>query len=437
MKAVLSNKIYLECDPKLMEELKAKLTYKFFPPENSQKALPIIRKNYTVISPKLLAIPYGRQDLIPEGYEIVDKRITVPVDFPEFRFSLRDSQQKVWDHIDDSCIINAWVSWGKTFSALAIAAKLGQKTLVVVDTLNLVTQWRREVEKCFGFIPGIIGQSKFDVEPIIVIGVNKSCSKKIDDIKDLFGTVIIDECHHSSSLTISNILENTKARYKIGLSGTLHRKDNTHIMFPDYFGHKVYQPEKENYMTPEVIVVKANKQIPGTSHWPWARRVNSLMADKEYIELITSVACSMELKGHKVLVVADRVEFLQHCAHLAGDKAICIIGDTGGAQIRRGGDGREAKLAKLASGEKTILFGTQRIFSEGFSESSLSCLIMATPINNESLLTQLIGRVIRLQEGKITPEIVDIHLLGHTGKNQASTRMAHYVKEGYKIRYIE
>ena len=44
--------------------------------------------------------------------------------------------------------------------------------------------------------------------------------------------------------------------------------------------------------------------------------------------------------------------------------------------------------------DKNILFGTQSIFSEGISLNDLSCLVLGTPINNEPLLTQLIGRVI-------------------------------------------
>ena len=52
------------------------------------------------------------------------------------------------------------------------------------------------------------------------------------------------------------------------------------------------------------------------------------------------------------------------------------------------------------------------------------------------MLTQLIGRVIRKQEGKIDPVIVDIHLLGNTAKRQASNRIGYYMKEGYEIKYI-
>ena len=66
----------------------------------------------------------------------------------------------------------------------------------------------------------------------------------------------------------------------------------------------------------------------------------------------------------------------------------------------------------------------------------MSCLVLATPINNEPLLTQLIGRVIREQEGKRQPVIVDIHLKGKTASRQANNRLGYYVKEGYKVNVL-
>ena len=57
-------------------------------------------------------------------------------------------------------------------------------------------------------------------------------------------------------------------------------------------------------------------------------------------------------------------------------------------------------------------------------------------INNEPLLTQLIGRVIREQEGKRDPIVVDVHLKGKTATRQASNRMGYYMKQGYAIKEI-
>ncbi len=78
---------------------------------------------------------------------------------------------------------------------------------------------------------------------------------------------------------------------------------------------------------------------------------------------------------------------------------------------------------QLIKEEKNILFGTQSIFSEGISLNDLSCLVLGTPVNNDPLLTQLIGRVIRDKEGKQQPVVVDIHLKGKTAARQANARM--------------
>jgi len=48
----------------------------------------------------------------------------------------------------------------------------------------------------------------------------------------------------------------------------------------------------------------------------------------------------------------------------------------------------------------------------------------------------LIGRVIRKEENKRDPVIIDIHLKGNTARRQASTRMGHYMKQGYQIKQL-
>ena len=152
MKAVLSNRIYIECTNEYQEYLDNKLTYSI-PPRRPTDP-PIIIKNMGVVRAGLVTLPIGRTDLIPDDYEIIDKRIEVPIEPLDFKFTLRDSQQSVYDEVEGSCIINAWVSWGKTFTALAIANKLQQKTLIVTHTLALRSQWEKEVQKVFGVTGG-------------------------------------------------------------------------------------------------------------------------------------------------------------------------------------------------------------------------------------------------------------------------------------------
>lgn len=427
MKAVISHRIYMDCSAELQEAIDKELTYVI--PSHNPLDPPQVIKNMGIIRNGLVSLPIGRTDLIPEHYEIIDKRINKPVDFPEFRFELRQSQKDVYDAIEDNSIINAWVSWGKTFTGLAIAGKFGQKTLVVTHTVPLRNQWAKEVEKVYGFKPGIIGSGQFDLDAPIVIGNTQTLYRNVDKIRKEFGTVILDEMHHVSSPTFSKILDTNYCRYKIGLSGTIERKDGKHVVFRDYFGNTVYKPPKENYMTPIVHIVPSEIRFMDGSRIPWANRVTKLANDEEYRHTISMLAAAYAAKGHKVLVVSDRVSFLKACAELTGEKAICVTGEVPHEE-------REVLVDKILYGDSNILYGTQAIFSEGISVDTLSCLILGTPVNNEPLLTQLVGRVIRKKEGKIDPVIIDIHLKGNTARKQASNRVGFYMKQGWNMKYL-
>ena len=427
MKAVISHRIYMECGADLQEKIDRELTYSI--PTHNPLDPPQIIKNMGIIRNGLVSLPIGRTDLIPAHYEIVDKRVNKPVDFPEFKFELRPSQKKVYDEIEDNSIINAWVSWGKTFTGLAIAGKLGQKTLVITHTVPLRNQWAKEVKKVYGFEPGIIGSGRFEIDSPIVIGNTQTLYRNIEKIRKEFGTIILDEMHHVSSPTFSKLLDTNYCRYKIGLSGTIERKDGKHVVFRDYFGNTLFKPPKENYMTPTVHIVPSEIRFMDGAKIPWANRVTKLATDEEYQHTISMLAAAYAARGHKVLVVSDRVSFLKRCAELTGDKAICVTGEVSH-------EDRETLVDEILYGDKEVLYGTQAIFSEGISVDTLSCLILGTPVNNEPLLTQLVGRVIRKKEGKIDPVIIDIHLKGNTARKQASNRVGFYMKQGWNMKYL-
>ena len=422
MKAVLSNRIYMEVNSSYQSYIDKELTYSI-PPRRPTDP-PIFIKNMGVIRAGLVSLPIGRMDLIPEDYEVVDKRNDISIEPLDFKFTLRDSQQAVYDEVFDSCIINAWVSWGKTFTALAIANKLQQKTLIVTHTLTLRAQWEKEIQKVFGVAAGVIGSGRFETDSPFVVGNVQTLYRNIDKITKEFGTLILDEMHHVSSPTFTRIVDASRARYKIGLTGTMQRKDGRHVIFRDYFSDKVQKPPKENYLTPRVDIVKSGiRFIDGNVDW--ASRVNALAYNWEYQNMIALLAANYAARGHKVLVVSDRVDFLKSCARLVGDNAICVTGDIPHEE--------RPNIIKGIFEEKDILFGTQSIFSEGISLDCLSCLVLGTPVNNEPLLTQLIGRIIRIYEGKLQPVIADIHLEGRTARKQASARMGYYMKQGYVV----
>jgi superfamily II DNA or RNA helicase len=299
------------------------------------------------------------------------------------------------------------------------------KTLVITHTSALRDQWVEEVEKLYGIKPGVIGGGKFDSNAPIVVGNIQSLVKNMDHIAKGYGTIIMDEAHHTPATTFTNLINECHARYRIALSGTMTRKDGKHILFTDYFGTKVFKPPQNNTMNPTIRLLKTGIKLPQAA--TWADKVTKLLADEEYQDLIASMALVQARKGHKVLVIADRVDFLQKVAGMLDGRSALVVGET---------VDRKAEIQKIENGECDILCGSRQIFSEGISVNVLSCVILAIPITNPATLEQIIGRVMRQAPGKLDPIVLDLQFAGPTEKRQNSTRIGFYLEKGWNIEQL-
>lgn len=427
-KAVISNRIYLDVDEELKAKLIAALTYrierKSSIPNHKFKQYDVI-KVYKVISPAIMSIPSGRADLIPADYTIIDKRIVHDMPFPNPLIPAREDQNEVIDNVTSSCLINALPGWGKTFCALHLARKLGQKTLVVTHTTALRDQWVEEVQKLYNMPVGIVGSGIYDIDHAIVVGNVQSLTKYKAELSKEFGTIIVDECHHISATTFSDLVDISHAKYKIGLSGTIVRTDGKHVMFNNYFSAELFQPALANTMAPTIRLLKSNRMLlPGVA---WVNKVNDLLYDPNYQSFVAALALVKMEHGHKVLITADRVEFLEKVGDLIGEDCLCITSKV------KDFDDRKALIDKLYTGEKSCIAGSRQIFSEGISVPPLSCLIIASPTANEITLEQTIGRIMRLYPDKLPPEVLDISFLGPEGRKQLKLRQAFYARKGWRV----
>lgn len=430
-KAVISNRIYLSPTLEELKKIREELTYTIEEKVPGRGGTTRTRvetiRNYKIFANNMVSIPQGRTDLIPEGAEIVDKRVTVDMPFPLPKHPLREPQQKVFDEVTDSCFINALVGWGKTFTALHIARKFGQKTLVVTHTTMLRDQWAEEIRELFGMEPGVVGSSKFDIEPTIVVGNIQTLIKHQNTLAKEFGTVIMDEAHHTPATTFSGFIDAMHARYRIALSGTMIRKDGMHILFKDYFGPTVFKPPQSHTINPEVKLIRTGIALPMGD--AWAARINKLLYDPDYQEYVSVIAKTQIAKGHKVLIVADRVEFLQRVKEYIGESCVLVTGETSlEERAKITGDLEEDKIACVA--------GSRQIFAEGISINILSCLILASPISNPPLLEQLAGRIMRQHPRKLKPVLIDLQFSGPTDRKQNNARLALYMEKGWEITSI-
>jgi len=427
MKAIITNRIYMDDPGKLNSKfIIDQLTYKFKKNTGSKKFSVIETvRNYRLLPKGILSIPQGRTDLIPDGYEILDKRVTNTVPFPTPKYNLREDQLEVYTEAKDTCFINALVGWGKTFTALHIAHKWSQKTLIVTHTTALRDQWCDEVKTLFGIDPGIIGSGFYEVDDhFIVVGNVQSIVKYLDRINKEFGTVILDEAHHCPATTFSQTIDSFYARYRLALSGTMERKDGKHVFFSDYFGHTIFKPKQANTINPVIHLVKSNIILKPSV--PWVEKINELTQNEYYRKFISAIATYQIDMGHSVLVVADRVEFLEAIKNYVGETCLLVTGDTSYEE-------RQYAKQQILSKEKMCIAGSRQIFSEGISINALSCVILAVPMSNDSLLEQIVGRIMREYPNKPQPIVVDIQFSGWADKKQNNDRLGLYMRKGWEI----
>jgi superfamily II DNA or RNA helicase len=135
---------------------------------------------------------------------------------------------------------------GKTCVALDFAARRQFPTLVIVDTTELLRQWREEIELHLD-VPdgvGLIQADVFDWKKPIVLATYHTLANKAhllpEEVRRWFGTIIADEVHHISAPTFSRAADLFYG-YRLGLTATASRDDGYHVVYIFHFGPVIYK----------------------------------------------------------------------------------------------------------------------------------------------------------------------------------------------------
>lgn len=321
--------------------------------------------------------------------------------------------------------------YGKSVTALYVAAQLKTKCLILTHTDVLAQQWKAAIQQ---YVPdaviGIVKQKVFDVEgkTHIIASVQSVCKRQYDWLGSGIGLLIGDEVHHFCAEQLSKAITMASPKYRLGLTATPTRADGLSSYLYSNIGPIVYEinrpPNPELRCYPIILGsnVMTDKFVRGTINT--AIMLNQLLArnqlahDRQQLAATWIRLCCS--KGRQVLVIGDRIELLKDLETRVNDplKTAFLIGEIKAAARA------EARYAQ-------VIFGSYAVCSEGLDIPSLDTVLLLTPRSGKNVIVQVVGRLMRT--GGRPPLVIDFVDTNGVFKSMFRKREMYYKQMGAVI----
>ena len=177
---------------------------------------------------------------------IVENRVSEVCDLAfnlRMTVSLRPYQEEAlaaWQAASGRGTVSLPTGAGKSWVALKAMAQVGQSTLIVLPTIDLMNQWYDLILDAFQIEVGILGGGYHEIRDVTVT-TYESAYRHMDRYGNRFGLLIFDEVHHLPAATYSHIPEMSIASHRLGLTATYQRLDGLHGKLERLIGDIVYE----------------------------------------------------------------------------------------------------------------------------------------------------------------------------------------------------
>ena len=418
-----------------------------------------------------IQIPRGLQDELWENikqadidYEMEDERQQGRKINVDFKGELRPEQDKALKELIryDNGILHAATAFGKTVVSSAIIAQKKINTLIILESSALIEQWKEALEKFLNINEGLpayetktgrvrkrkslIGtlQGAHDsMTGIIDIAMAGSLCKKgkYHKMMNEYGLVLIDECHHSASETIANVLKEVKAKYVYGVTATPKRGDglekiNYMLIGPIRYSYTAKEKAKEQGMQ-HLVYPRCTRTVPPRGvitdkmHPNEAYEIihNNDVRDEQIIEDVKNCVAA----GRTPVVLSrykDHSEKFYERLKSYADHVFLMTGNNSKKEHRK----ILEQMHQVDKNESLILIATGSLVGEGFDFPRLDTLFMATPVSFRGVVEQYAGRLNRDYAGKenvIIYDYVDNHI--PMFNNMYMKRLKAYKQIGYEF----
>lgn len=380
----------------------------------------------------------------------------------DFVGELREEQARAIDSLEsyDNGIISAATAFGKTVVCSNLIAKRGVSTLILLESTALIEQWQDtfdhfleideelpEYSTPTGMIKkrkshvGIIHGAKDTSTGIIDIAMVGSLKKKGEFHERLqsYGMVIVDECHHSASDTMREILMHVNSQYIYGVTATPFRGDglqkiNNMLLGPIRFQYTAKERAKSQTIDYRVVprftrVVNPHGLEKHHINDDYEVLKNSSVRNSQICDDIRKCVAD----GRTPIVLSkykEHAEFIYSEVRDAADNVFLLTGSLSKKQqqaIRQ-------EMNDVTDNQSMILVATGKLVGEGFDFPRLDTLILATPVAFKGVVEQYAGRLNRDYPGKekvLIYDYIDSNI--PVFDNMYAKRLKTYKRIGYSL----
>lgn len=347
-------------------------------------------------------------------------------------------------------ILNLGCGYGKTVLACYYMAHEGFKAAVLVDKVNLLSQWAEEIATHLKVPVGRIGvvQGKrweWDDYDIVLCSV-QTLARRGDDVPEgfyeSFGVAVFDECHHMAAPTFKALCHRF-AGIRLGLSATPNREDGLEDIFRNHIG-PVFYSKTDQELIPRIIfqqtgtdssVAEDRDALSSNGEIHYRRLCGCLGRLEDRNELAAAYARNLLAEGHHVLCLTASAEHVDVFARVLEEHLSIPVG------IAKGDVKGEDRAENIKN--HRIAVGTLDVASEALNVPSLSALVVLTPFGarqHGNVLQQTLGRIQRRYSDKPDPVAVFLEdeqigfCIGLTKQIKRALRSMEYA---YELRPVE
>lgn len=376
-----------------------------------------------------LVLPFGTLRTLPDFVKenavfIGDFQAAGEVSYGGVDIPLYDYQKTAVDVVaaQQYGILQSPAGSGKTQMGIALVKRFGKKALWLTHTLDLLRQSKERAEQYIDKqLIGTITEGKVNIGSGITFAtIQTMCKLDLVQYKNLWDVIIVDECHRCSGTPTAmtqfyKVLNSLAARHKIGLSATVHRSDGMIEATYALLGHVVYTVPDEAVgdkimkvgILPVGTGVEIDRKCLNTDGTLSYAKLITYLTENLYREEVIVNAIKLN-EGKSCLILSDRLGHLEHLmnwlpAHMRKD-AVMVSGKM---TTKKGKAEREQAIEDMRTGKKKYLFATYALAKEGLDIPCLERLFLTTPQKDYAVVTQSIGRIARVCEGKADPIAYD------------------------------